>query len=56
MQFNPELSVLLRSNYVRGAITGLGLINLWASLAELAELVVRRTSDPPTGVTIRHDG
>ena len=28
----------LTSNYTRGAITGLGLVNVWAALAELADL------------------
>jgi hypothetical protein len=29
---------LLTSNYTRGAITGLGLVNVWAALGELADL------------------
>ena len=29
---------ILTNNYTRGAITGLGLINVWAALAELADL------------------
>ena len=29
---------ILTSNYTRGAITGLGLVNVWAALAELADL------------------
>jgi hypothetical protein len=28
----------LTNNYTRGAITGLGLVNVWAALAELADL------------------
>ncbi|HET9706477.1 MAG TPA: hypothetical protein VFP85_20685 [Vicinamibacterales bacterium] len=28
----------LKNNYARGAITGLGLVNVWAALAELADL------------------
>ena len=28
----------LTSNYTRGAITGLGLVNVWSALAELADL------------------
>jgi hypothetical protein len=32
------LSGLLTNNYTRGAISGLGLINVWAALAELADL------------------
>ena len=37
--------VVLTSNYTRGAITGLGLINVWAALAELADLFGSRKSD-----------
>jgi hypothetical protein len=33
------------SNYTRGAVTGLGLINVWAALAELADLFGSRKSD-----------
>lgn len=28
----------LTSNYTRGAVTGLGLVNVWAALAELSDL------------------
>ena len=28
----------MTSNYTRGAVSGLGLINVWAALAELADL------------------
>jgi hypothetical protein len=34
----PALEVVTRSNLVRGAVSGLGLINLWAAMAELAAL------------------
>jgi hypothetical protein len=34
------------SNYTRGAVTGLGLINVWAALAELADLFGSRKSGP----------
>ena len=40
----------LTNNYTRGAITGLGLINIWAALAELADLFGSRgesAEDPP---------
>ena len=33
------------SNYTRGAVSGLGLINVWAALAELADLFGSRKSD-----------
>jgi hypothetical protein len=32
------LGGVLTNNYTRGAISGLGLINVWAALAELADL------------------
>ena len=41
------------SNYTRGAVTGLGLINVWAALAELADLFGSRKSDNPPSEPIR---
>ena len=35
---------LLTSNYTRGAITGLGLVNVWAALGELSDLFGRPRS------------
>ena len=34
----PALGEVTRSNLVRGAVSGLGIINLWAAMAELATL------------------
>ncbi len=34
----PALEAVTRSNLVRGAVSGLGIINLWAAMAELATL------------------
>jgi hypothetical protein len=34
----PTLGAVTESNLVRGAVSGLGLINLWAAMAELAVL------------------
>jgi hypothetical protein len=34
----PALAVVTQSNLVRGAVSGLGIINLWAAMAELATL------------------
>jgi hypothetical protein len=50
-----SLGGVLTSNYTRGAITGLGLLNVWAALAELADLfgpgASDRTADnPPSNV------
>lgn len=40
----PALGALLTSNYFRGAVTGLGLVNVWAALSELADLFGSRAS------------
>ena len=37
-EWSPVISRLMTNNYTRGAITGLGLINVWAALAELADI------------------
>jgi hypothetical protein len=39
---------VLTSNYTRGAISGLGLVNVWAALAELADIFGRHSSDRPS--------
>ena len=41
--------MVLTSNYTRGAITGLGLVNVWAALAELADLFGGNSPDHPSG-------
>ena len=46
---SPVLGALLTSNYCRGAITGLGLINVWSALAELGDLFGSRA--PGNGQT-----
>ncbi|MSO61081.1 MAG: hypothetical protein EXQ50_03155 [Acidobacteria bacterium] len=38
VEWSPALGAMLTSNYVRGAISGLGLVNVGAALVELAEL------------------
>lgn len=38
----PMLETLLRSDWVRGAVSGLGVINLCAGLIELAGFFIRR--------------
>jgi hypothetical protein len=34
----PALHALLTSNYVRGAVSGLGIVNVLAAVGEIAEL------------------
>jgi hypothetical protein len=41
----PAAGRLLTSNYTRGAITGLGLVNVWAALAELGDVFGNRKPD-----------
>jgi hypothetical protein len=45
VDWSPALSALLNSNYTRGAVTGLGLLNVWAALAELGEAFAGRRDD-----------
>ncbi len=43
VEWSAAVGALLTSNYTRGAITGLGLLNVWAALGELGELFGSRT-------------
>jgi hypothetical protein len=45
VEATSALGGLLTSNYTRGAISGLGLVNVWAALAELADLFSRRKAE-----------
>jgi hypothetical protein len=41
----PPLKDAIANNYVRGAVSGLGLLNLYAALAELSDLFRARASN-----------
>lgn len=41
-QLSPIVEAVVVNNYVRGAVTGLGAVNVLAALADLAALVRRR--------------
>jgi hypothetical protein len=44
----PELRPILTSNFVRGAVTGLGVVNLFAGLADLVLVFsIRERHDAP---------
>lgn len=45
VELSPAISLLLTNNYVRGAISGLGLVNVWAALAELGDLFGKSASE-----------
>ena len=50
----PMLHGVITSPYVRGAISGLGLVNLLAAVAELRSLLAaRRVGEPDLGRTYR---
>ena len=49
----PGLQALLTNDFIRGAISGLGLLNLFAGVAEFTSLVTARRDEPPT---IRESG
>lgn len=42
----PPLGMVLRNNFVRGAISGLGLVDCGVAFAELGRLVAGRRHDP----------
>jgi hypothetical protein len=42
----PPLRALLSNNFVRGAVSGLGVVNLFAGFADLAYLFGVRPSSP----------
>ena len=46
VDWSPVLETVLTSNYVRGAISGLGIVNLGAALVELADLFTERDPVP----------
>ncbi len=43
-QVSPAVNAIVTNNYVRGAVTGLGTVNVFAALADLALLVRRRAT------------
>ena len=47
VEWSDAVGALLTSNYTRGAITGLGLLNIWAALGELGDLFASRRSNDP---------
>jgi len=38
----PAIRLLITNNYLRGAVSGLGLINIWLALAEVADIIGHR--------------
>ena len=42
-QLVPGLTGFITNNYTRGAVTGLGLLNVWTAIEELADLFNTRS-------------
>jgi len=49
-QVMPPLAALMTNNFVRGAVSGLGLINVSAGLSELVSMVLARTAERPVSI------
>ena len=49
-QVAPPLEALITNNFVRGAVSGLGVINILAGLAELVSMMLARGADRPPSV------
>jgi hypothetical protein len=51
----PQLRTFLTNNFVRGAVSGIGVVNLFAGLADLALLFASREPREPGEMPL-HDG
>jgi hypothetical protein len=49
-QIAPPLGVLITNNFFRGAVSGLGVINVLSGLAELISLVLARSHERPASI------
>ena len=45
----PVIRFVITNNYVRGAVSGLGLLNIWFALVELAGMLGRRENPMAAG-------
>jgi hypothetical protein len=50
-QILPPLHGVMTNNFVRGAVSGLGLINVLVGLSELTSLLLRRTPSKPVSIS-----
>jgi hypothetical protein len=50
-QLLPSLGALMTNNFVRGAVSGLGLINITAGCLELASILWARTTGRAASMT-----
>jgi hypothetical protein len=43
----PALHAIITNDFIRGAVTGLGLVNVWVGIAELVSVFIARRDDNP---------
>jgi hypothetical protein len=46
VEWSPVIESILTSNYFRGAVSGLGLVNIAAALVELGDSLASRPAQP----------
>lgn len=49
-QSASALEALVTNNFLRGAVSGLGLVNLLAGLAEVVSMILARPADRPASI------
>ena len=47
----PSLHSLITNNFVRGAVSGLGIVNVSVGLTELVALVLTRSAERPASIS-----
>jgi hypothetical protein len=47
----PAVQPIITNNFVRGAVSGLGLLNIAAGLIEIVSMVARRHRERPASIT-----
>lgn len=52
----PLVEALVTNLFVRGAVSGLGVLNLVAGLSELTSLLLARRSNDPASMAHRREG
>jgi hypothetical protein len=55
LEWSDTLFELTRSAYVRGAVSGLGILNLWIGIIEVIEAWQPEEQPQPTGVLTAFD-
>ena len=50
-QLVPSLGAFMTNNFVRGAVSGLGVINIIAGCVELASILLARSADRHASIT-----